>query len=200
MAPTTLAQRPAEYQVKAAYLFGFGRFVEWPADAAVAGDGAFVLCVLGEDPFGRLLDQAADGAAMKNQPVSVRRIRRVEDGGGCDTLFVSASEEPRLPRILAALGSRPVLTVGDSPEFAQRGGMIGFSMEGSRVRFTVNLTAAQEAGLMLQSELLRVAAAVLRERRCCRRSAGPRRSRSRAASRGSTWPRPVWRCSWRACR
>jgi hypothetical protein len=158
------AQRPAEYQVKAAYLYGFGRFVEWPPTAAVSADGAFVLCVLGDDPFGRLLDQVTEGGALKNQPVSVRRIERPEDGTDCDTLFVSASEQPRLPRILSVLGRRPVLTVGDSPEFAQRGGMIGFSMEGSRVRFTVNLTAAQDAGLMLQSELLRVAASVLRGR------------------------------------
>jgi hypothetical protein len=164
LAAPLLAQRPAEYQVKAAYLYGFGRFVEWPASAAVAGDGAFVLCVLGEDPFGRLLDQAAEGGLLKNQPVSVRRIDRAEDGASCDTLFVSVSEEQRLPRILSVLARRPVLTVGDSPDFAQRGGMIGFSVEGSRVRFTVNLAAAQDAGLMLQSELLRVAAAVLRGR------------------------------------
>lgn len=158
------AQRPREYQVKAAYLYGFGRFVEWPGAAAVSGDGAFVLCVLGDDPFGPLLDQAAEGGQVKNQPVKVRRIERPEDGGACDTLFVSASEQPRLPRILAVLDRRPVLTVGDSPEFAQRGGMIGFSVEGSRVRFTVNLVAAQDAGLMLQSELLRVALSVLRGR------------------------------------
>jgi len=158
------AQRPREYQVKAAYLYGFGRFVEWPAAAPSAADGAFVVCVLGEDPFGRLLDQAVEGGVVKNQPVSVRRIGRAEDGGGCDTLFVSASEQPRLPRILEVLDHRPVLTVGDSPDFAQHGGMIGFSVEGSRVRFTVNLDAAQGAGLMLQSELLRVAATVLRGR------------------------------------
>jgi hypothetical protein len=162
--PAVAAQRPAEYQVKAAYLYGFGRFVEWPAAAGGATDGAFVLCVLGEDPFGRLLDEAAEGAVLKNQPVSVRRIARVEEGGACDTLFVGASEQPRLPRILSVLDGRPVLTVGDSADFARQGGMIGFSMEGSRVRFTVNLAAAQEAGLMLQSELLRVAAGVLRVR------------------------------------
>ena len=159
-----VAQRPGEYQVKAAYLYGFGRFVEWPAEAATASDGAFVLCVLGDDPFGRLLDQATEGGQLKNRPVSVRRIGRAEDATECDTLFISASEEGRLARILSVLGRRPVLTVGDSPEFAQRGGMIGFSTEGSRVRFTVNLPAAQDAGLMLQSELLRVAAAVLRGR------------------------------------
>jgi hypothetical protein len=163
-AASVSAQRPREYQVKAAYLYGFGRFVEWPAEAPIAADGAFVLCVLGDDPFGELLDQAAAGGAVKNQPVSVRRIARVEDAASCDTLFVSASEQPRLSRILAALDHRPVLTVGDSPEFAQRGGMIGFKMDGGRVRFTVNVVAARDVGLALQSELIRVAAGVLQER------------------------------------
>jgi len=158
------AQRPAEYQVKAAYLYGFARFVDWPPDAPTAAGGAFVLCVLGEDPFGRLLDQATEGGQLKNHPVAVRRIARAEDAAACDTLFVSASEQARLPRILSVLDHHPILTVGDSPEFARSGGMIGFSTEGSRVRFTVTLPAAQEAGLMPQSELLRVAATVLRGR------------------------------------
>ena len=157
-----MAQRPREYQVKAAYLYGFGRFVEWP-DAAAPAD-TFVLCVLGDDPFGPLLDQVAEGGVVKKRPVTVRRIGRPEDGARCDTLFVSASEQSRLARILAALDHRPVLTVGDSPEFAQRGGMIGFTVDGGRVRFLVNLVAARDAGLMLQSELIRVAAAVLQER------------------------------------
>lgn len=158
------AQRPREYQVKAAYLYGFGRFVEWPSDAPAQDDAAFVLCVLGDDPFGRLLDQVAEGGVVKNRPVSVRRIGRPEDAARCDTVFVSASELPRLSRILTVLDRRPVLTVGDSPEFAQRGGMIGFTVDGGRVRFAVNLVAARNAGLMLQSELIRVAATVLQER------------------------------------
>jgi len=156
------AQRPREYQVKAAYLFGFGRFVEWPAPASARP--AFVICVIGDDPFGRLLDETTAGGVVKERPVEVRRIARAEDGGDCHTLFVSASEDVRLARILQVLAGRPVLTVGETPQFAQRGGMIGFSLDGSRVRFTVNLAAAQQAGLTMQSELLRVAAAVLRSR------------------------------------
>jgi hypothetical protein len=158
-----LAQRPREYQVKAAYLYSFGRFVEWPATAP-SGAPNFVVCVLGDDPFGRLLDEATGDATIRAKPVTIRRLARLEDGVECDTLFVSASEEPRLGRILKGLEGKPVLTVGDSPQFAQRGGMIGFSLDGGRVRFTVNIEAAQDAGLMMQSELLRVAAAVLRRR------------------------------------
>jgi hypothetical protein len=158
------AQKPAEYQVKAAYLYGFGRFVEWPASATAAAPKAFVVCVLGDDPFGRLLDEVAAGAVMKDKPVSVQRISRVDESGPCHTLFISASEGARLGRILETLDHRPVLTVSDAPQFAQRGGMIGFAAEGNRVRFTVNLAAAQDAGLQLNSELLRVAATILRSR------------------------------------
>jgi hypothetical protein len=158
------AQRPPEYQVKAAYLYGFGRFVEWPGSAPAAAGKAFVVCVLGDDPFGRWLDDVAAGAVMKEKPVNVRRISQIEESEPCHTLFISASEDVRMKEIFAALGKRPVLTVSDAPQFARRGGMIGFQLDGNRVRFAVNLGAAQEAGLQLNSELLRVAATILKSR------------------------------------
>lgn len=158
------AQRPPEYQVKAAYLYGFGRFVEWPASAPADAGETFVFCVLGQDPFGQWLDEVVAGAVIKDKPVSVRRIAQPEESGSCHTMFISASEGGRLERILQTLERRPVLTVSDAPEFAQHGGMIGFTLDGNRVRFAVNLTAAQDAGLQLNSELLRVAATVLTSR------------------------------------
>lgn len=158
------AQRPPEYQVKAAYLYGFGRFVEWPAAAPAAAGKAFVVCVLGDDPFGHWLDEVVAGAVMKDKPVSVRRISQLDEIGSCHTLFIGPSESARLGRIFETLDHRPVLTVSDAPQFAQRGGMIGFTMDGNRVRFTVNLAAAQDAGLQLNSELLRVAATILKSR------------------------------------
>lgn len=159
------AQKSPEYQVKAAYLYGFGRFVEWPPTAPAAAGKAFVVCVLGDDPFGRWLDEVAAGAVMKDKPVSVRRISQLEESAACHTLFISLSEEIRLGRILETLDNRPVLTVSDAPQFAQHGGMIGFTLDGNRVRFTVNLAATQDAGLQLNSELLRVAATILKSRR-----------------------------------
>jgi len=158
------AQKPSEYRVKAAYLYGFGRFVDWPATAPAAAEKAFVVCVLGDDPFGRLLDEVATDAVMKDKPVEIRRISRVEESGSCHTLFIGASEGSRLGRILDSLGERPVLTVSDAPGFAERGGMIGFFLDDNRVRFTVNLAATQEAGLRMNSELLRVAAGILKSR------------------------------------
>jgi len=111
------------------------------------------------------LDNVAAGAVMKLKPVAIRRIARPEESASCHTLFISASEDVRIGRIIEALEHRPVLTVSDAPGFAQRGGMIGFSSDGRRIRFTVNLTAAEDAGLMLNSELLRVAVTILRPSR-----------------------------------
>lgn len=157
-------QGPSEYQVKAAYLYGFGRFVEWPASAPVMSGTAFVLCVLGADPFGPAIDEVAANAVMKEKPVRIQRISQLDESEPCHILFISSSEEVRLAKLLGGLNHRAVLTVGDAPQFAQRGGMIGFSVESSRIRFTVNLGAAKDAGLTLNSELLRVAATVLRAR------------------------------------
>jgi hypothetical protein len=157
-------QGPSEYQVKAAYLYGFGRFVEWPASAPAASGTAFVLCVLGADPFGRVIDEVAANAVMKEKPVRIHRISQLDESESCHTLFISSSEDVRLARLLEGLSHRAILTVSDAPQFAQRGGMIGFAVESNRVRFTVNLGAAKDAGLTLNSELLRVAATVLRTR------------------------------------
>jgi hypothetical protein len=162
IAGSGLAQRPSEYQVEAAYLYGFGRFVEWPASAPAGSGDAFVICILGVDPFGPRLDEIAADGAMKDKPVRVLRLSQPDQSAPCHTLFISSSEEMRLGAILAALDHRPILTVGDLPQFAQRGGMIGFSVESNRVRFAVNIGAAQDAGLTLNSELLRVASMVLR--------------------------------------
>ena len=154
--------RPLEYEVKAAYLFSFGRFVEWPPSAHPNADSRFQVCVLGGDPFGNLLDQTAAGAAVKNLPVAARRIARVEDGAACHVVFITDSDEARLARTLTTLRGSSALTVSDSPRFAERGGMIEFVVEASRVGFIVNLAAAEDAGLELSSDLLRVAVRVLR--------------------------------------
>ena len=152
--------KPTEYQVKAAYLSNFGRFVDWPA-AATSGDGPFNVCVLGQDPLGASLDAAIAGEKIGSAKLAAKRVSRVEDAGDCRLLFISSSEESRLAAILAAVGKN-ILTVGDMPEFAERGGMIQFVLDGSRVRFEINLIAAQRAGLNLGSELLKLATTVRR--------------------------------------
>ena len=157
--------KPSEYQVKAAYLYNFGRFVKWPTGiAAVKGD-SFAVCVLGQDPFGSTLDSTLAGEALDGKPVVIRRIARPQDAADCRILFVSSTEEHHLKEILAAIDQAGVLTVSDIRGFSLRGGIIQFVAEGDRVRFEINLASAESARLVLSSELLKVAAAVRRSPR-----------------------------------
>jgi hypothetical protein len=145
----------SEYQLKAAYLVNFARFVEWPGEAA--SEEGFSICVLGADPFGPLLESTFANLSVAGQRVIARRLTAVEEAEDCRVLFISPSETARLPEILEALRGLPVLTVSDMAQFARQGGMIQFVRAGDRVRFEVDLRAAQDAGLMLSSSLLRVA-------------------------------------------
>jgi hypothetical protein len=148
---------PSEYEVKAAYLYHFAKFVTWPPDAADE-PGSFVITLLGEDPFGAALDAVLRGKTIDGKQVLVRRAPRVADVGRSQILFVSASESGRLPAILDALEAAPgTLTVGDMDGFAARGGVIGFRLEGNRIRLDVSLAAAERARLRISSQLLRLA-------------------------------------------
>jgi hypothetical protein len=153
-------QRASEYQVKATYLYNFGRFVQWPPNVAAAQGNSFPICVIGSDPFGPSLDSILAGETIDGKTVVAKRILKSQDAVNCRVLYIGASEESRLMDLLAALDKAGVLTVSDIPQFSQRGGMIQFVMVGNKVRFEVNLTIAQDAGLTLSSDLLKVAAAV----------------------------------------
>jgi hypothetical protein len=154
-----------EFDVKAAYLYNFARFVEWPAQAG-AGAGVappFVVAVLGDDPFGSTLDETLAGKAIGERPFVVRRVSTPEAAAGAQIVFVSASERSRLPHVLRVLEQAGALTVSDLPGFAERGGMIGFRKEGRKVRFDINPGSAERAGLTLSSQLLKLARIVAPE-------------------------------------
>jgi YfiR/HmsC-like len=159
LVPREQAQQPkaSEFQVKAAYLYNFGRFVHWPDEDNAERTESFEICVLGADPFGQALDATLAGGTILGKSVAAKRIAKPQDVDSCRILFISSSEESRLKEDLAALDKTRVLTVSDIPRFSERGGMIGFILEGNRVRFDVNLDSAQLAGLTLSSELLKVA-------------------------------------------
>jgi len=157
--------KPSEYQVKAAYLYNFGKFVKWPANVPADKGDSFNVCVLGKDPFGPTLDSALAGEALDGKPVEIRRISRPQDAGDCRVLFISSTEGNHLKEILTALDQSGVLTVSDLPGFTRRGGMIEFVLEGDRIRFEINLANAESARLILSSELLKVAASVKRSSR-----------------------------------
>jgi hypothetical protein len=155
----------SEYQVKATYLYNFGRFVQWPPNATAAKGDSFSICVLGQDPFGATLDSTVAGETLDGKPLVVKRISTPRDAGECRILFISSAEENHLKEILVALNEEGILTVSDMPGFSRRGGMIQFVLEGDKVRFEINLTKAESAKLTLSSELLKVATTVRRNAR-----------------------------------
>lgn len=148
---------PTEYQVKVAYLYNLGRFVQWPAKGGAKAGTTFPICVLGMDPFGPSLDQVISGQAIDGMSVIARRVSTPEQALNCRVLFISSSEDAALNDVLSTLGSAGVLTVSDMPQFIERGGMVGFLLQNNRVRFEVNLAAAKSAGLTLSSQLLKLA-------------------------------------------
>jgi hypothetical protein len=150
------AAGPTEYEVKAAFLYNFARFVEWPLETP-GDDRTFVVTVLGRDPFGSALDDTLRGKKIDDKPVVVRRVLRSEDVGRSHIVFISDSEKERLPAILKNLEAAPVLTVGDMNEFAERGGVIRFKVDQDRIRLEINVAAAQRSRLRISSQLLKLA-------------------------------------------
>ena len=161
--PAAAARSPEkelEYKVKAAVLYNFAKFVEWPAAAFPEPRSPFNLCVLGDDPFGPSLDRTVAGESIDGRPIAVQRGARLAELKGCHLLFVSHSERERQREVLAALRDAAVLTVGDAGRFLDDGGMIDFVLEGNKVRFEVNLTAVEKSPLKISSKLLRLARVV----------------------------------------
>jgi len=145
-----------EYQVKAAFLYNFAKFVDWSGEPG--GSGApLVIAVFGRDPFGSSLEQTVWGKTVNGRPLLIRRTSRVEELFPCHILFISSSEKRRLGEILQALGRASVLTVSDMEEFLQLGGIVRFLVEDNKVRFGINLEAARRTGLKISSKLLSLA-------------------------------------------
>ena len=118
------------------------------------------LCIIGRDPFGLTIDISTNGKLVKGRPIIVRRIQQIDDVGTCHVLFVSSSEIGRFPEIIESVSDRPVLTVADGGNFAQRGGIINLVKVGNKVRFEINPDAASKAGLQLSAQLLKLAVIV----------------------------------------
>jgi hypothetical protein len=148
------AGTPTEYEVKAAFLYNFAKFVHWPPDPEST---PFVITVLGRDPFGNILDDTLRGKSIDGRPVAVRRVSSADDVEPSQILFISDSEGQRLPAILERVGTKAILTVGETHQFSDRGGAIRFVVDGDRVRLEINPTAAERSGLRISSDLLRIA-------------------------------------------
>ena len=155
--PATPA-KPSEYDVKAAYLLNFGKFVRTFRTATPRS--SFDICTLGHDPMGSSLDALASNSTIDGHPVRVTHLPDITGAKSCEILFLGAGEENRMREDLAILGNADVLTVSDAPDFLQHGGMIQFVLVSNHVRFAVNLEAVNHTHLVLSSELLRVASSV----------------------------------------
>lgn len=142
----------SEYELKAAFIYNFAAFADWPPSAPPGMD----FCVIGRDPFGRALD-ALKGKQVKGVGVSVRRIQTIADARRCHVLFISASEVDNLEQLLATVKDLPVLTVADTEGAVHQGVIIGFAIENQRITFEVNTAAAHSANIMLSSRLLKLA-------------------------------------------
>jgi hypothetical protein len=149
-----------EYRVKAAILFNLARFVEWPATAFPGPAAPLVICVVGTDPFGPVLDETLQGHTVGGRQTAVRRLPDV--AAGCHVVFIASSEEKRVADILERLRGSSVLTLSELDGFTEQGGTIGLSTAGDRVRFDINASAAEAARLTVSARVMALASSVRR--------------------------------------
>ena len=153
--------QPTEYQLKAAYLYHFAQFVDWPPAAFPQPNSPLIIGVLGENPFGKDLPHTVEGKVLSNHPLVVQEYHSLaEMTNNCHILFISSSEKKRLPEIFAALKGTSVLTVSEVDQFTENGGMINFVLASDRIRFQINETTVEKAGLKMSFKLLNLASKV----------------------------------------
>jgi len=143
--------------VKAAFLYNFAKFVEWPAQNFKGSDDPIAICTLGQNPFGSMLEDAVKGKTLEGRAFVVRAIPDVRQASGCRILFISSTEQKHLQLILKSIKAPGILTVGETEGFAKNGGIINFKLEGGMVRFEINVVAAAKEGLQIRSNLLSLA-------------------------------------------
>jgi hypothetical protein len=156
---TALADEPqlTESKLKAAFLFNFVKFVEWPPESFAATNSPIAIGILGENPFGGDLAAIVRDKTINNRPIIIRTMPSLAEATNCHVLFIGASENGRIPEIISKLGTASILTVGDFNHFTEAGGMINFVRENNKIRFQINEAAAKNARLKISSKLLSLA-------------------------------------------
>jgi hypothetical protein len=160
MAQASDSSDSSEYLIKAGFIYNFAKFVEWPTAAFAQPDSPIVIGILGTDPFGNLIDRIVENKKIGARGLVVKRLRwgtDLKDLKECKILFVGASERGHLDELMQVVKGLPILTVGETPGFAERGGVIRFVLEDNRVRFEINVEAAHQADLTISSRLLTLA-------------------------------------------
>jgi hypothetical protein len=146
-----------EYELKAVYLERVTRFFEWPDETeSPVSDDYFVIGVLGENPFGTRLTDLYAERKIKNKNIKVRYLSQLKEIEGCHLLFISRSMSEELPQVLEVTAKNPILTVGDTKGFAEKGVLVNFFIENDKLRFEINEQGLREAGMLIDSLLLKV--------------------------------------------
>ena len=154
---------PADFQVKAAFLINFPKYVDWPASAFAETNSPIIVAIFGDENVANEVQKMiGDGRMIGGHPLILKRIAREEEiNRDCHILFISASERQQLPSILEKIRGEKILTVSESGDFLDEGGIINLARQGRKIRLQVNLTAAGNAQLKISSRLL-VAADVVK--------------------------------------
>jgi hypothetical protein len=156
----TLNAQMDEYSIKAAYLYNFSKYVEWPGVTGEEAHTSFVICIVGEDPFGDILNQAVSGKTSGDGRVlEVRRLKAIDPPSlrKCEMVFISVSEKSHAMAIREALKASPVFTVADFSPFAENGGIANLRIDGNKVRVDLNINAANQVNLKISGKLQQVA-------------------------------------------
>lgn len=152
-----IVQAPKEYQVKAAFLFNFTRFIEWPADAFAAADSPFILGVVGTNPFGSHLEEIIKGESINGHPLVLRYFKTSADVTPCHILYIALDNKEEMKKAMIQADALNALTVSDISNFTKQGGIIRFVTEDNKTRIRINLSAARAEGLTISSKLLKLA-------------------------------------------
>jgi hypothetical protein len=153
---------PGEYQVKAAFLFHFAQLVEWPAGALNGGDASIRLCIFDDEPQRQELQSTIEGKTIGTRVLHVLVINEVQEIPGCNAIFLSRDQARRQTSILRSIAGTGILTVGETSNFLSEGGMIRFHVDEGKIRFDINLDAAESSHLQISSRLLLLSTSVIR--------------------------------------
>lgn len=151
------AQRATEYEVKAAFLYNFARFVTWPDSAFAQANSPLVIGVFGSNPIGTTLEKTVQGKSIQDHPFIIEQFHSLEDIKTCHILFISPTERSQLNTLLDHVKNKPILTISEQNNFCQMGGMINFILQKRNVRFEMNPDAIDQANLSISSRLLKLA-------------------------------------------
>jgi hypothetical protein len=165
LAGSAQGQAVEEHEVKAAFIYNFAKFVEWPPEAFKSASDPVVICIVGEDPLRAAVEEAVKGKLMDGRGFTVHQLSGAQDPLRCHILFIGASERKRQKSILGELKGAQVLTVGETPGFLTDGGMVNFKLVSGKIRLEINPVAAEQKRLRISSKLLRLAEIVRTEER-----------------------------------